>query len=189
MRADIGFGWIVLFGFLVWVFQLLRAGSQAGTRRPPPTPRPYRPDATQNEGQRLEELIRHLEGRLEQQGGAARGKSTVVIKRPAPAQPRTRPRPAAPARPRVAESGEGESLEAPVDREAEAEALERRRLVAVAARGEALTDADHAAFEARVRADREPDAAAAPIHRLNVRELRDAFVWNEILGPPAGLRL
>ncbi len=187
MSADIGFGWVVLFGFLAWLFQLLRAGGQAGTRRPPPPPRPYRPDATQSEGQRLEELIRHLEGRLEQQGGTPGGKSAVVIKRPAPAQLRGRPRPAA-AKPRVAESAEGGSLEAPVDREAEAEALERHRRAAVAARGEALTDADHAAFEARVRADREPDTAAAPVRRLNVRQLRDAFVWNEILGPPAALR-
>jgi hypothetical protein len=75
-----------------------------------------------------------------------------------------------------------------VDREAEAEALERRRLAAVAAREEALSDADHAAFEIRVRADRELDAVAAPIRRLNARQLRDAFVWNEILGPPAALR-
>lgn len=189
MRADISFGWIVFFGFLVWVFQVLRAGTKGWTRRGPsvPAPRPYRPDATQSEGQRLEELIRHLEGRLDQQTGTAGGKSTAVVKRPAPAQPRARPRPAAP-KPRIAESAEGGSLEAPVDREAEAEALERRRLAAVAAREEALTDADHAAFEVRVRADREPDAAAAPIRRLDARQLRDAFVWNEILGPPAGLR-
>ena len=189
MNADIGFGWIVFFGFLVWVFQVLRAGTQGGTRRSPsaPAPRPYRPDATRSEGERLEELIRHLEGRLDRQTGTAGGKSTVVVKRPTPAQPRARPRPAA-ATPRTAEPVEGRSLEAPVDREAEAEALEHRRLAAVAAREEALSDADHAAFEIRVRADREPDAVAAPIRRLNARQIRDAFVWNEILGPPAALR-
>ena len=31
-------------------------------------------------------------------------------------------------------------------------------------------------------------AAAAPIHRLTARQLRDAFVWSEILAPPIGLR-
>lgn len=185
MTTDVGFGWIVFFGLLIWVFQVLRAGGQAGTRRPPSPPRPYRPDATQTEAQRLEELLRHLEGRLGQEGGATRGKTTVVIKRPPPPPPRVRPR-AMPATPRTSES---QSLEVPVDREAEAEAIERRRLEAVAARSQELTDADHAAFEVRVRADRDPAPGIGPgILRPTARQLRDAFVWNEILGPPAALR-
>jgi len=168
MNADVGFGWIVFAGFLVWVFQVLRAGGQGGVRRGPgPQPRVPRPDPTQREGQQLDQMLRQLETRLSQQQ-ARRGK-------PAPR-----------ARPRIADAGEAASLEAPVDREAEAEALERKRLAEVAARDDALTDADHAAFEARVRAQ---DAAAkAPIHRLAARQLRDAFVWSEILGPPIGLR-
>jgi hypothetical protein len=185
MSADVGFGWIVFFGLLIWVFQVLRAGGQAGPRRPPSPPRPYRPDATQSEAQRLEQLLRHLEGRLGQEGGVTRTKSTVVIKRPAPPLPRARQRAASPARARAAESEEAQSLEVPVDREAEAEAIERRRLAAVAARSQELTDADHAAFEVRVRADRDPRPGVAP---PTTRQLRDAFVWNEILGPPAALR-
>jgi hypothetical protein len=188
MKADVGFGWIVFFGFLIWVFQVLRAGGQAGARRPPSSPRPNRPDATQREAQRLEELLRHLEGRLGQEGGATRGKSTVVIKRPTPAPARARPR-TMPAKPRTVDSDESQSLEAPVDREAEAEVIERRRLEAVAARNQELTDADHAAFEVRVRADHDPTPGVGPgILRPTARQLRDAFVWNEILGPPAGLR-
>jgi hypothetical protein len=94
-----------------------------------------------------------------------------------------------PARPRAAESAESQSLEAPVDREAEAEVIEQRRMDAVAARNQELTDADHAAFEVRVRADRDPAPGVGPgILRPTARQLRDAFVWNEILGPPAALR-
>lgn len=189
MRGDVGFGWIVFFGFLIWVFQVLRAGGQAGPRRPPSTSRPNRLDATGSEAERLEELLRHLEGRLGQQGGVTRTKSAVVIKRPAPPAPRPRQRAASPARARAAESEESQSLEGPVDREAEAEAIERRRLAVIAARNQELTDADHAAFEVRVRADRDPGpGVGSGIVRPTARQLRDAFVWNEILGPPAGLR-
>ena len=83
---------------------------------------------------------------------------------------------------------EAVSLERPVDREAEAEAIERRRDAAVAARSEALTDADHAAFEARIDAERSVAAANAPIRSLTPRQLRVAFVWTEILGRPAAWR-
>jgi hypothetical protein len=193
VRADLGFGWIVFAGFLLWVLQVLRAGGQGTVRRGPqaPLPRVPRPDASQREGQQLEEMLRQLQGRLGQTGGGAgagtRGKTPIVIKRPAPAPGPARQRPK-PARPRAAEPVEGASLEAPVDREAEAEAIERRRLEAVAARNEELTDADHAAFEARIR---EEDAAARPrtaARRLTPGQLREAFVWKEILGAPVALR-
>jgi hypothetical protein len=176
VRADIGFGWIVFAGFLLWVLQVLRragAGSRGPVRRGPPVPmpRPPRPDASQREGERLEELLRQLQGRLEQTGAGTRGKTTVVIKRP-----------------KVAETMEAASLEAAVDREAEAEAIERRRLEAVAARSRELTDADHAAFEARIREEEAAAQARTAPPRLTPRQLREAFVWNEILGPPVGLR-
>lgn len=174
MNADVGFGWIVFAGFLLWVFQVLRAGGQGGVRRGPGSePRVPRPDPTQREGQQLDQMLRQLETRLSQQQARRAGQT--------PAKPAPR------ARPRIADAGEAASLEAPVDREAEAEALERKRLAEVAARDDALTDADHAAFEARVRAQ-DAAAAKAPIHRLAARQLRDAFVWSEILAPPIGLR-
>jgi hypothetical protein len=140
MNADIGFGWIVFVGFLFWLLQVLRAGATGGSgRRPvPPASHPPRPDATQREGEQLEELLRHLE--------------------------------------------------APVDREAEAEAIERRRDAAVAARSQALTDADHAVFEARIDAERTAATANAPARNLTPRRLREAFVWSEILGLPVALR-
>ena len=188
MNADVGFGWIVFVGFLLWLFQVLRAGATGGGRRSPPPSHSPRPDATQREGEQLEALLHHLEGRLGQAapGQRTRPKTTVVVRRPAAPQPRSRTQPAAP--PRDAGQPEGVSLEQPVDREAEAEAIERRREAAVAARNEALTDADHAAFEARIYAERAAGAAYAPARSLTPRQLREAFVWREILGPPAGLR-
>ena len=193
MRADLGFGWIVFAGFLLWVLQVLRAGGQGTVRRGPqaPMPRAPRPDASQREGEQLEEMLRQLQGRLGQAGGGAgagaRAKTTIVIKRPAPAPGPVRQRPK-PARPRAAEPVEGASLEVPVDREAEAEAIGRRRLEAVAARNEELTDADHAAFEARIREEDAAPWARTVASRLTPRQLREAFVWNEILGPPVALR-
>ena len=190
MNADIGFGWIVFVGFLFWLFQVLRAGATGGSgRRPTPPPsHPPRPDATQREGEQLEELLRHLEGRLGQgtPEPRPRPKTTVVVRRPAPLPPRPRAQPAAPRR--DAGQPEAVSLEASVDREAEAEALERRRDAAVAARSEALTDADHAVFEARIDAERTAATANAPARNLTPRRLREAFVWSEILGLPAALR-
>jgi hypothetical protein len=60
----------------------------------------------------------------------------------------------------------GEQLETPVDREAEAEGIEQRRLAAAEAKNRELGVA----------------------RRLTSRELRDAFVWTEILGPPVAFR-
>ena len=192
MRADIGFGWIAFAAFLFWVLQVLRTGGQGTVRRGPqaPMPRPPGPDASQREGERLEGLLRGLQGRLEQAGAGTRGKTTIVIKRPAPApEPvRRRSKPGRPRPPEPAETVEAASLEAPVDREAEAEALERRRLEAVAARNEELTDSDHAAFEARIREEDAAGRSRTAARRLTPGQLREAIVWNEILGPPVGLR-
>jgi hypothetical protein len=149
VRADIGFGWIVFVGFLFWVLQVLRTGARGERSAGAPTPRPHRPDATQREGEQLEELLRQLQGRLGRPEARTPGKTKVLVKRPAPAQP-----------------PEAVSLETPVDREVEAEWIEQRRLAAA--------EAKH----------REPGVA----RRLTSRELRDAFVWTEILGPPAAFR-
>jgi hypothetical protein len=189
VRADLGFGWIVFAGFLLWVLQVLRAGGQGTVRRGPqaPMPQPPGPDASQREGERLEELLRQLQGRLEQTGATTRGKTTIVVKRPGPVAEPVRQRPK-PARSKATDSTEAASLEAPVDREAEAGAIERRRLESVAARNRELTDADHAAFEARIREEDAASRAATAARRLRPRQLREAFVWNEILGPPKALR-
>jgi hypothetical protein len=169
VRADIGFGWIVFAGFLFWVLQVLRAGGRGERSGGAPPPRTHRPDAAQREGEQLEQLLRQLQGRLGRPEARTPGKTKVLVKRPAPARP-----------------PEAVSLKMPIDREAEAEGLEQRRLAAVEARNRELGDADHAAFEARIRTEGGPAAAAA--RRLTSQDLRDAFVWTEILGPPLAFR-
>jgi hypothetical protein len=181
LRAD--FGWLIFVAFLFWIFRMLQAGTRGGGRGrvPPPPMPPGPPQGTQREGAELEELLRQLEGRL---GGRLAGRveprPKVVVKRPAQTG-------SAPAR-RVA-TDETTSLEAAVDRTAEAEALERTRLAAAAARDRELTEVDHAAFEARIKDASAPlRSSQAGALRLTAQQLRDAVLWQEILGPPKGLR-
>jgi hypothetical protein len=65
-----------------------------------------------------------------------------------------------------------------------AEAASRARIEAARARDRALTDADHAAFDRRVRAG---GAATNRKPRRRV-SMGDAIIWREILGPPVSLR-
>lgn len=73
-----------------------------------------------------------------------------------------------------------------LDHDTGAEALVRRRIAAAESRQGALTRADHARFDARIRAEPERRPPAAP--GLTTATLRRAFVWREILGPPVALR-
>ena len=65
-----------------------------------------------------------------------------------------------------------------------AEAASRARIEAARLRDEALNEADHAAFDRRIRAG----GAAANRKAPRRIALRDAVVWREILGPPVSLR-
>jgi hypothetical protein len=60
-----------------------------------------------------------------------------------------------------------------------------RRIAAAEAQGKPLTKADHRAFDARIR--QEP-ADKTATRGYTARQLRDAVVWREILGPPVSLR-
>ncbi len=185
LRAD--FGWVILVAFVFWLLQMLRAGAtgRSGRGRPlPPAPSSGQPGGTQREGAELERMLRYLERRL---GGESGSKPSgppaqVTVKRPAA------PGRANPAR-QPARNPVTVSLENPVDRAAEGQALERQRAAVAEARNRELTDADHAAFEAKIRTGNERAArspAAAP--GLTAGQLRDAVVWQEILGPPKGLQ-
>ncbi len=183
LRVD--FGWVILVAFVFWLLQVLRAGAtgRSGRGRPvPPATSSGQPGGTQREGAELEQMLRYLERRLGGESGSkpSRPPAQVTVKRPA-ARVQTKPA-RLPAPVTV-------SLEDPVDRAAEVQALERQRLAVADARNRELTDADHAAFEAKIRARDERTAsspAAAP--GLTARQLRDAVLWQEILGPPRGLQ-
>jgi hypothetical protein len=91
------------------------------------------------------------------------------------------------------ESQEGRSLEvepvrgerAVVDQDEEGERVVQQRLAAAEANLAPLSDADHQAFEQRIRAE---PADKTATRGYTVRRLREAVVWREILGPPVSLR-
>ncbi len=71
-----------------------------------------------------------------------------------------------------------------VDQDDEAEAIVQRRLREADARNQAHSGRDHAKFDAEVRASSEGSAAGP---RFAPANLRQAFIWREILGPPKAL--
>ena len=164
LRAD--FGWVIFVAFLFWIFRVLQAGARtSGRGKAPPPPMPSGPPrGTQREGSELEELFRQLQGRLGgRSGGKVEARSKIVVKRQAPARP-------APVKP-VPTGETAVSLEEGFDQEGDAEAPERTRLAAATARGSAP-----------------PPPSQAAVSGLTSRQLRDAVVWQEILGPPKGLQ-
>ena len=70
------------------------------------------------------------------------------------------------------------------------EAAARRRREAAEQRDRPRTAADHAAFDARIRAEPAKTAAPPPAAPAlqGVARLRSAMIWNELLGPPVSLR-
>ena len=199
------FGGLLVLG-IVWVlFNLLGRGKASqpapGKLPQPGTLPPPRPsgaaDPTQQEGSRLEQLLRELERNLgEVTGTQPAGRSRL---------PPTR-RPSAPLGPDpsgeeddVEERGSLEqpervvSLEHEVDRgvrveydqDAQGEQIARRRVELARARDRALNRADHKAFDAKIR---EEPADHTAVRRYTPAQLRDAMVWREVLGPPVSER-
>lgn len=166
---------------------------QAGP--PLPAPHPESPDATQREGSRLERLLREFERALEQ-GRPLERVTTLPV--PSPEAVGGAPEASLPSREEFEERGslEGQpevvTLETDVRREArrlvdqdeEAEEIVARRIGAAAARDRATSRPDRATFDPRIR--QEPADHTGTRH--TARQLRDAVIWREILGPPVSLR-
>jgi hypothetical protein len=66
-----------------------------------------------------------------------------------------------------------------------AEQLVRQRITAAASRDTARTKADHLQFDQRIR---EEPAEHTGTRGYSAKQLRDAIVWREILGPPISER-
>jgi hypothetical protein len=196
----IGFAWLVINA-------IRKAGSKPpgtpGTppRRPPPGT-PSRPttraetgarpkalppvtgaDATQREGSRLEDLLREL-GRTLEQGSGPVGRAPD---RRLPPAEEVEERESLEVNPEVRslEIDPRRQARAEVDQDDEAERIVARRIAAAEAQDKPLTKADHRAFDARIR--QEP-ADKTATRGYTARQLRDAVVWREILGPPVSLR-
>jgi hypothetical protein len=67
----------------------------------------------------------------------------------------------------------------------EAEELVRKRITSAAARDTARSKADHLEFDQRIRQEPAEHTATSG---YTAKQLRDAVVWREILGPPVSER-
>ncbi|MBA3258639.1 MAG: hypothetical protein H0T68_04120 [Gemmatimonadales bacterium] len=173
---------LLFLGFLWFLFNVLRK-SQGQTGPTPPSAPPGTGDATQREGSRLEALFRELERTL----GEGAGPSGRPAGAPLPPAEEVENR-------ETLETGvevvslEQEVLRPPrprIDREERAEGIEAARVASAEKRSGALTRADHAAFDARIR---QAPADATAVRALTSEQIRRAVVWREILSPPVSLR-
>ena len=184
------FNWLVVVGVVWFLFNLIsnaRRKPQAPTGSVPPDqirpkPLPHTPDATQQEGTRLEQVLRQLQRSLEEASEPDRPTWA-----PLPPTEEIEDRESLEVEPEVV-SLEGEvhrEARRQVDQEDHAADIETRRIAAAAARDSARTKVDHIAFDQRIR--QEPaEHTATPAY--TAKQLRDAMVWREILGPPVALR-
>ena len=202
------FSGLLVLGVVWLLFNLIGQGKRAGRSAPrgsppradraPQPPGAAAPDATQQEGSRLEQLLRELERNLE----GVRGTQPPVASRlPAP-RPADRPGLPTPVEGEQEDIEDRVSLEEPervvsleaepqrrprarYDHDAEAEGVVHRRIAEARSRDGALNQKDHQVFDARVR--QEP-ADHTAVRRYTPAQLRDAIVWREILGRPVSER-
>jgi hypothetical protein len=192
----VDFGGLLVLGIVWLLFNLIgqgkgRARPSPGGSPPGPTPQP-RPtgaaDPTQQEGSRLERLLRGLERNLDsvaerQSGGtpARRPPSTMLEDEDVEERDSLEE----PERVVSLETDVRRRERAEYDQDTEAEAIVQRRIEAARARDRALGKADHKAFDAKIRQEAADHTA---VRRYTPAQLRDAVVWREILGPPMSER-
>ena len=156
--------------------------------RQQPRPQPQlqsRPDKTQSEATRLEDLLRAL--------GEAAGVPTTggpmgrPSRSPLPADEDAEERESLEVEEQIQNLEEGYQRTArrEVDFDDEAEAIVQRRIRAAQERDRGLNRADHQAFDQRIRKVAADHTSVAKPKRPSMKE---AMIWREILGPPLGLR-
>jgi hypothetical protein len=174
----VDFGTLLFLGLIWFLFNLFRQGaSKPQSSGPRPLPTPPGVDATQREGSRLELLLRDLTRSMEE---AANPRDTEVEEGEAEERETLEVVPEV----ITLERDVTRAARARVDHDDTAEQLVARRIAAAEARGGALTPADHRKFDKKIR--QEP-ADHTAVRKYTPQQLRDAVVWREILGPPAGL--
>ncbi len=151
--------------------------------------------STQGEGAALERILRGMEQIL-LEGSEPPAEETVTIRRSKARGPMGRggstPLPSAEEfEERASLEGEEEvvsleevrarPLRTTVAQDDSAEEIVRRRIQQAAARDRPLGKTDHVAFDQRIR---QAPADKTAVRRITTKQLRDAFVWREILGPP-----
>jgi hypothetical protein len=187
------FNWILVLG-VIWFVMNLLSGLRRKTQPPPdqqprepirPTPLPSSVDATQQEGNRLELMLREFQRALE--GGRAVGHPDEP---PLLGHEEVEERQSLEVEPEVGSLEEEVHREVRqrVDQDDEAEQFEARRIRAAAARDVARLKVDHAEFDKRVRELPQQPADHTATRAYTTKQLRDAVVWREILDPPVSMR-
>ncbi len=179
---------VLILGVLWFLINLLAGGKK---KSPPPPRVPQReplppvphssPDATQREGSRLEMVLREL-GRTLEEAGVERPEGMEL-----PDDKDVEERESLETEPEVV-SLEQEVRRAPrqaYTQDQDAERLVRKRITTAAARDTARSRAEHLEFDRQIR--QEP-ADHTAVTGYTAKQLRDAIVWREILGPPVSER-
>ena len=185
------FNGFILLAILWFLVNLLTSGRKKPQpparvpqqRRPEPQRERTDVDATQQEGSRLEMVLRDLQRTLEESSQPTYTTTSL----PLPREEEVEERESLEEEPQVVslETEIRRPARVRVDRDEEAGEFEARRIQAAAARDHARTRADHAAFDQRIR--QEPAEHTAK-RGYTAQQLRDAVVWREILGPPVSER-
>jgi hypothetical protein len=174
---------LVLILGVLWFLINLFTGAKKKSPPPPRLPRQEppgpaqhsSPDATQREGSRLGMVLREVQRALEEGRGPEYLEEEVEERETLEREPEV-------------VSLEQEVRRAPrreLTQDDDAELLVQKRISAAAARDTARSKADHVAFDRQIR--QEPaDHTGTPGY--TVKQLRDAVVWREILGPPVSER-
>ena len=193
---------VPFFVLIAWViFSVIRSAAKAAgelEKRPPApdTPPTTLPGMNPDFLEMLRELERASRGQQRPDAAPRPVPPPAPPRRPAPAMrlppaPRRSPLATPEERPEFIENVESLEVEAreEVSLDTASEAAARRRREAAERRDRPRTPADHAAFDARIRAEPEKTAAPASAPALQgVARLRSALIWNELLGPPVSLR-
>jgi hypothetical protein len=175
--------WFLVTNLIRWAGRTSqRPRTTPRPRQPRPTPDPLGRDPTQQEGSRLELMLREFQRVLEDADEQERRART-----PPPSDEQVEE-----GRSLEVES-EARSLESvvprparrEVDQDDEAEQIAARRIKAAAARDTAQSPVDHVAFDERIR---QQPAEHTAVRTYTTQQLRDAMVWREILGRPVSLR-
>ncbi|MGE5926896.1 MAG: hypothetical protein ACM357_06060 [Gemmatimonadota bacterium] len=189
-----------LLALIAWViFGVIRNAARAAgelEKRPPPPPDALQkslPGMNPDFLEMLRELERASRGQQRPEPAVPPAPRPAPVPRPAARPGAPPPRRAIPAPEELPEFVENvESLEVAareeVSLDAASEAAARRRREAAERRDRPRTAADHAAFDARIRAEPEKAPASGTPALEGVARLRSALVWNELLGPPVSLR-
>jgi hypothetical protein len=179
-------GLLVLAALWFLLSLITKAGKTQSRPRPPgqapvePRSLPATLDPTQQEGSRLELVLRELQRSLEEAAG-------VPAPRPAPPEVQYQEEQSLEAEPEIISLEEGVHREARrrVDQDDDAAEIEARRIQAAAARYSAETSARRIIQETEIK---QQPADHTATRGYTAKQLRDAVVWREILGPPVSER-